>query len=72
MQAKAKAESATTALYTAVGKNDLKGAQAAIKDFLAVANIKTGYEGKTKDYTQGYSSEYDWKYATPKGTIYVR
>mmetsp|Transcript_66021 Transcript_66021/g.148999 ORF Transcript_66021/g.148999 Transcript_66021/m.148999 type:complete len:158 (+) Transcript_66021:254-727(+) len=69
---KAKAVAASDALLAAVEKGDTAGAKAAYKEFLSVAAIAKPYEGKDKAYSQGYSTEYDWKYKTPKGTIYVR
>jgi len=69
---KAKAVAATDALLAACEAGDKAKAAAAYKEFLSVAEISPGYEGKTKAYTQGYSTEYDWKFKTNKGTIYVR
>jgi hypothetical protein len=39
---------------------------------MSLANIQAPYSGKDKNYSQGYSSDYDWKTRTSKGTIYVR
>ena len=36
------------------------------------ADIQDVYDDKTSAYTQGYSTEYDWKARSKKGTIYVR
>jgi len=69
---KAKAKAASDTLFAAVEKGDTSGAKAAYKDFLSVADIAKPYTGKDLAYSQGYSTEYDWKYKTPKGTIYVR
>lgn len=71
-ETKAKAVAATDALLAACAAGDKAKAAAAYKEFLSVADISAGYEGKTKAYTQGYSTEYDWKFKTDKGTIYVR
>jgi hypothetical protein len=56
----------------AVDAGNVKAAQAAYASFLAVADVQKPYTGTTKEFTQGYSTEYDWKYKTDKGTIYVR
>jgi hypothetical protein len=70
---KAKAVAASTALLAAAEAGNAAGVKAAYKDFLAVAGISAkDYDEKTKEYTQGYSSEFDWKARTDKGTIYIR
>lgn len=60
------------ALFKAVDAGDAAGAKAAYAEFVKVADIQPVYQGKDLSYSQGYSTEYDWKYKTPKGTIYVR
>ena len=63
---------ATDKLFAAVEKGDTAGAKAAYKEFMSGAGISAPYTGKDKEYSQGYSSDYDWKTRTTKGTIYVR
>jgi len=55
-----------------VAAGDKAGAKAAYAEFLKVADIQAAYEDTEKGNTQGYSTEYDWKFKTSKGTIYVR
>ena len=60
-------------MFKAVDAGDKAGLASAYGDFLKAGDISLkDYDTKTKAYTQGYSTEYDWKFATPKGTIYVR
>ena len=72
IQNKEKCIAATDAILAGIDAGDKAAVQKAYNDFLAVADIKPAYTGKDKDYTQGYSTEYDWKYKTNKGTIYIR
>jgi hypothetical protein len=71
-QNKAKTVALADDIFAGIEKGDKAAVQKAYKEFLAVGEINPPYEGKTKDYTQGYSTEYDWKFKTAKGTIYVR
>uniref|UniRef100_A0A7S2S7V4 Photosystem II Psb31 protein domain-containing protein n=1 Tax=Rhizochromulina marina TaxID=1034831 RepID=A0A7S2S7V4_9STRA len=67
------AVAATNSLFDAVSKGDKAGVKSAYAEFMKVADIQPGYSGKDKDFTQGYSTEYDWKYKDPKkGSIYIR
>ena len=72
-QKKAKAKAAADAVFAAVSAGDTKGVKEAYKAFTTSVELPSlGYEGKTKEYSQGYSTEYDWKAYTNKGTIYIR
>mmetsp|Transcript_35795 Transcript_35795/g.72957 ORF Transcript_35795/g.72957 Transcript_35795/m.72957 type:complete len:190 (-) Transcript_35795:174-743(-) len=72
VKSKAAAGAAEGALFKAVAAGDKAGAKAAYAEFLKVADIQAAYEDTEKGNTQGYSTEYDWKFKTSKGTIYVR
>lgn len=63
---------ASDAVLAAASAGDKAATKSAYKEFMTLANIQPPYSGKDKDYSQGYSSDYDWKTRTSKGTIYVR
>ncbi len=72
-QTKSKALAASAALLAAAEAGNAAGVKAAYKDFMDITGISVkDYDAKTKEYTQGYSTEYDWKAYTNKGTIYIR
>jgi len=70
--AKAAAVGATDKIFAAVAAKDKSGLQSAYAEFMKSADIQDVYDEKTSAYTQGYSTEYDWKARSKKGTIYVR
>jgi len=71
-QEKVAIKAASDAVCAAAAAGDAAGTKSAYKNFMAIAGIQAPYEGKDKDYSQGYSNDYDWKTRTSKGTIYVR
>lgn len=65
-------KAASDAVVAAAAAGDAAGTKSAYKAFMALAGIQAPYTGKDKDYSQGYSNDYDWKNRSNKGTIYVR
>eukprot|EP00617_Octactis_speculum_P023869 CAMPEP_0185767228 /NCGR_PEP_ID=MMETSP1174-20130828/41831_1 /TAXON_ID=35687 /ORGANISM="Dictyocha speculum, Strain CCMP1381" /LENGTH=188 /DNA_ID=CAMNT_0028451305 /DNA_START=55 /DNA_END=621 /DNA_ORIENTATION=+ len=59
-------------IFAAVSNKDQAALKSSYAEFVKKADIRPLYDEKTKAYTQGYSTEYDWKAYTPKGTIYQR
>ncbi|KAG5190811.1 extrinsic protein in photosystem II [Tribonema minus] len=67
---KAAAKAAKDAIFAAVESKDAAKLQSAYADLVKLAKIPASTAGGGD--TQGYSSDYDWKARTAKGTIYVR
>eukprot|EP00611_Tribonema_gayanum_P006442 TRINITY_DN1572_c0_g2_i3.p1 TRINITY_DN1572_c0_g2~~TRINITY_DN1572_c0_g2_i3.p1 ORF type:complete len:159 (-),score=66.64 TRINITY_DN1572_c0_g2_i3:315-791(-) len=67
---KKQAQALKNAIFAAIDTKNAAALQSAYGDLIKLAKIpaSTGGGGDT----QGYSSDYDWKARTAKGTIYVR
>jgi len=61
------------AIFAAAKAGDKAGLKAAYADYIKTAELPNPvYKGKDLAYSQGYSSDYDWRARTDRGTIYVR
>ncbi|CAM9302068.1 unnamed protein product [Phaeothamnion confervicola] len=67
---KPKAVALAKEVLAAAESKDAAKLQAAYKAYVDTIDIASPFSAK--DESQGYSSDYDWKARTPKGTIYVR
>jgi len=62
-------------IETAIKKKDaalLKSAYTTVMEVGELGQKDFANEGKDRAYSQGYSSDFDWKKGTKVGTIYVR
>jgi hypothetical protein len=60
-------------IFEAVEKKDAAALKSSYSAYMKYISLDTPFKGaRDLEYSQGYSSDYDWKNRTKKGTIYVR